>query len=566
MDRPTRKGYVLVTHRPAAIPRAGPEDGGSEVVRTKKLVAIVGVAVAATALAACGTKNSAPSGSNASGNYILGTTDSSVTSLDPAGAYDLPSWTIQYNIYQQLVSYKPGSTTPTPYAAKSCTYTDPKTVKCILNPGQKFSNGDPVTAQDVMYSFKRSIVINDPNAASSLLSDLNNGNTKKPDLAPGAIETPNSTTVIFHLNEPDLTFIQALTTPAASIVDPKVYPATKLLPDAKSIGSGPYKLSQFELNQQAVLTANPEYKGPNKPKAAQVTVQYFNSDTALTTAVGNGQVDVAWRTFSPQEIATLKKNNKVNVYPGKGSEFRYWVFHTQSGPGANPAVRQAVAQIMDRNAIATRAYNGTVNPAYSNVPPGFLGSDNAFQTQYGAPSDSKAKQILAKAGVKTPVTIKLGYTPSHYGPNAVDEADELASELNKSGLFKASVNDAEWNAYQNLEKQGAYDLYQLGWFPDYLDPDDYLSPFLRDGGFFVNGYKSAQMDALLTKERGETNQGKRAGIIKQIEALEAKDAPMIPTWFGQNTGIANKDMTGVEPTLDEAYIFRMWLPEKTSGS
>jgi peptide/nickel transport system substrate-binding protein len=273
---------------------------------------------------------------------------------------------------------------------------------------------------------------------------------------------------------------------------------------------------------------------------------------------------VAWRTFSPTEIQTLQKNDKVNVYPGKGSEFRYWVFHTQSGPGANPAVRQAVAQIMDRNAIATRAYNGTVNPAYSTVPPGFLGADDAFKTAYGSPSVSKAKAILAKAHVQTPIAIKLGYTPSHYGPNSVDEANELASELDKSGLFKATVADAEWNQYQNLEKQGVYDLYQLGWFPDYLDPDDYLSPFLRDGGFFVNGYTSKTMDNLLTKERGETDQTKRAAIISQIQALTAKDVPMIPSWFGQNTGIANKDMTGVEPTLDQAYIFRMWLPSKSS--
>lgn len=533
--------------------------------RTKRFAAIVGVAAVAVALAACGSKNSASGGSSATGNYILGTTDSSVTSIDPAGAYDLPSWTLQYNIYQQLVTYQPGSTKPTPYAAKSCEYTDPSTVKCVLNSGQKFSNGDPVTAQDVTYSFKRSIVINDPNGAWSLLSDLSNGSTKHPDLADGAIETPDSSTVIFHLNEPDLTFIQALTTPAASIIDPKVYPADKLLADGKDIGSGPYQLSQYEPGQQAVLTANPNYSGTNKPKAAQVTVQYFNSDNALTTAVGNGQVDVAWRTFSPQEIKTLQGNDKVNVYPGKGSEFRYWVFHTQKGPGANPAVRQAVAQIMDRNAIAQRAYDGTVNPAYSVVPPGFLGANEAFKTRYGAPDVAKAKQLLSSAGVQTPVAIKLGYTPSHYGPASVDEANELASELNKSGLFKATVADAEWNQYQNLEKQGVYDLYQLGWFPDYLDPDDYLSPFLRDGGFFVNGYTSKKMDALLTKERGETDATKRGQIIGQIQDLAAKDVPMIPSWFGQNTGIANKDMTGVEPTLDQAYIFRMWLPSKTGS-
>jgi peptide/nickel transport system substrate-binding protein len=534
--------------------------------RTKKFAAIIGVAAVAAAITGCGSKNSAPTGSNTAGNYILGTTDSSVTSIDPAGAYDLPSWTLQYNIYQQLVTYAPGSTKPTPYAAKSCTYSDPKTVKCVLNAGQKFSNGDAVTAQDVMYSFKRSIVINDPNGAWSLLSDLSNGSTKHPDLATGAIETPDANTVIFHLNAPDLTFIQALTTPAASIVDPKVYPDDKLLADGKDIGSGPYQLSQYQPGVQAVLTANPNYSGPNDPKAAQVTVQYFNSDTALTTAVGTGQVDVAWRTFSPQEISTLKSKyaSKVDVFPGKGSEFRYWVFHTQNGPGANPAVRQAVAQIIDRNAIASRAYDGTVNPAYSTVPPGFLGADEAFKTKYGAPSVSKAKAILTAAGVKTPIAIKLGYTPSHYGPNSVDEANELASELNNSKLFKATVDDAEWNQYQNLEKQGAYDLFQLGWFPDYLDPDDYLSPFVSTTNFFVNGYSSKKMDSLLTKERGETNASKRAAIIQQTEALTATDVPMIPSWFGQNTGIANKDMTGVEPTLDEAYIFRMWLPSKSS--
>jgi peptide/nickel transport system substrate-binding protein len=531
--------------------------------RTRQVAAIAGVAAVATVLAACGSKNSAPSGSNTAGNYILGTTDSSVTSIDPAGAYDLPSWTLQYNIYQQLVTYQPGSTKPTPYAAKSCAYSDPKTVKCVLNSGQEFSNGDPVTAQDITYSFKRSIVINDPNGAWSLLSDLSNGSTKHPDLADGAIETPNDTTVVFHLNAPDLTFIQALTTPAASIIDPKVYPSDKLLTDGKDIGSGPYQLSQYSPGEQAVLTANPHYSGPNTPKAAQVTVQYFNSDTALSTAIGNGQVDVAWRTFSPQEIKTLQGNSKVNVYPGKGSEFRYWVFHTQKGPGANPAVRQAVAQLIDRDAIASRAYDGTVNPAYSTVPPGFEGANQAFQTAYGSPSVAKAKAILSQAGVTTPVAIKLGYTPSHYGPNSVDEADELASELNKSKLFKATVDDAEWNQYQDLEKQGVYDLYQLGWFPDYLDPDDYLSPFLRDGGFFVNGYTSKKMDNLLTKERGQTDATQRGATIGKIEALTAKDVPMIPSWFGQNTGIANKDMTGVEPTLDQAYIFRMWLPSKS---
>jgi peptide/nickel transport system substrate-binding protein len=530
--------------------------------RTKKLAAVAGVAAVVAALSACGSKNT-PAAGDTSGNYTLGTTDSSITSLDPAGAYDLPSWTLQYNIYQQLVTYQPNSSKPTPYAAKSCGYTDPKTVKCVLNSGIKYSNDDPMVSSDITYSFRRSIVINDPNAASSLLADLSNGDTKKPDLAPGAIETPNDSTVVFHLNSPDTTFIQALTTPAASVVDPKVYPADKLLADDESIGSGPYVLSQFQPQVQAVMTANPNYTGPNMPKAAQVTVRYFNSDTSLSTAVGNGQVDVAWQTLSPTELGKLKSSSKVSVLSGKGSAFRYWVFHTQSGPGKDVAVRQAVAQIMDRNAIASRAYEGTVNPAYSIVPPGFLGSNEAFKSQYGSPSPAKAKQILSAAGVSTPVAIKLGYTPSHYGPNSVDEANELASELNDSGLFKATTDDAEWTQYQDLEKQGAYDLYQLGWFPDYLDPDDYISPFVHDGGFFVNGYTSKPVDKLIGKERAETDATKRAAQIVKIQNTVAQDVPMIPSWFGQNTAVANKNMSGVADTLDQAYIFRMWIPANT---
>jgi peptide/nickel transport system substrate-binding protein len=563
MDPLVCSRYVLVTDRPLGQLREVLKFGGVKVDRTKKLIAVAGAAAVVAALGACGSKNT-PAAGSATGNYILGTTDTQVTSLDPAGAYDLPSWTIQYNIYQQLVTYQPNSTKPTPYAAKSCDYTDPQTVKCVLNSGIKYSNGDPMVASDVTYSFKRSIVINDSSAASSLLADLSDGDPKKPDLAKGAIETPDSSTVIFHLNAPDTTFIQALTTPAASIIDPKVYPADKLLADDQSIGSGPYQLSQFQPGQQAVLTANPDYSGPNAPKAAQVTVQYFNSDTALTTAIGSGQVDVAWRTFSPTELNSLKSNSKVDVLTGKGAEFRYWVFRTQSGPGKSVAVRQAAAQIIDRDAIAQKAYDGTVNPGYSTVPPGFLGANEAFKAKYGAPDVAKAKQILSQAGVSTPVAIKLGYTPSHYGPNAVDEANEFAQELTKSGLFKVSIDDAEFTQYQDLYKQGAYDLFQLGWFPDYLDPDDYISPFLHDGGFFANGYSSKQMDKLIAQERAETDATKRAKQIGQIQDLTAQDAPMIPSWFGQNNAVAIKGMTGVSDTLDQAYIFRMWLPSKSN--
>src|ERR1700761_3454625 len=100
--------------------------------------------------------------------WILGTTDT-VTALDPAGSYDLGSSTLEYNLYQTLVTVPPNSTKIVGDAAKSCTYDNPKTLTCTLTPGQKFSNGDALTSADVKYSCERSIKIQDANGAAIYL-------------------------------------------------------------------------------------------------------------------------------------------------------------------------------------------------------------------------------------------------------------------------------------------------------------------------------------------------------------------------------------------------------------
>ncbi|MGH3508906.1 MAG: ABC transporter substrate-binding protein [Nocardioidaceae bacterium] len=530
-------------------------------------MALASAGILAAGLAGCGSGSGSNNGTGntaggPSGSFILGTTDP-VTAVDPAGSYDFGSWNIQYNIFQQLMDVPAGQSTPQPDAAKSCAYSDPQTIKCVLRPNLKFSNGDALTSADVKYSFERNIAINNPNGSAVLLGSITDAtNADHPKLAANAIETPDPSTVIFHLNRPDQTFLSVLTTATASIVDQQVYPADKLLPDAKAIGSGPYTLAQYQAGQQAVFQANPNYQGPNTPKTKQVFVSYFNDPAPLKQAVESGQVDIAWRTLSPTDLNDLQSSGKVDVIHGQGSEFRYWVFDLGTKVGKQLAIRQAVAQLIDRNAISKNAYDGTVKPAYSIVPPGFAGQKDSFKTRYGAPSVDKAKAILQAAGIKTPIAIKLGYTPTHYGPNAVDEANELKTELTNSGLFTVSVDDAEWTQYQTLYKQGAYDLYILGWYPDFLDADDYLTPFIRDGGFFANHYSNKTVDKLLDQELGETDASKRSQIIGQLQDIVARDVPLVPSWDGQNVAVASKSMQGVSDTLDPTYIFRFWMISK----
>jgi peptide/nickel transport system substrate-binding protein len=419
-----------------------------------KVLALTGAGALAVALAACGSSNSSGSGDNTTSGtgspWILGTTDT-VTALDPAGSYDLGSSTLEYNLYQTLVTVPPNSTQIEGDAAKSCTYNNPKTLTCTLNPGEKFSNGDPLTSSDVKYSFERAIKIQDANGAAiyllgSITTTAKDGTVT---LNKGAIETPDDQTVVFHLDHPDTTFQYVLTYPgAAAIVDEDVFPADKKLPDDQIIGSGPYELSQYKAGEQAVLELNPNYSGPNQGKTGQVFVKYYTEPSALKLAVQNGEIDVAWRSLAPTDVAALKKDSNVTVATGKGSEIRYWVWNVGSGVGKQLAVRQAAAQVIDREAIAKDAYDNTVDPLYSIVPPGYGGQKDSFKEAYGAPNPGKAKQILQAAGISTPV----GGMDAH----------PLRTEHRGRGERAPAPARGEWTV------QGQPEEHRVGAVPDHL--------------------------------------------------------------------------------------------------
>jgi peptide/nickel transport system substrate-binding protein len=541
-------------------------------MRPQHLVRLGAIALLVGTLAACGgdsdDDSSGDNGSTAGSGgspWILGTTDT-VTALDPAGSYDLGSSTLEYNLYQTLVTVPAKSTEIVGDAAETCSYDDPQTLTCTLKKGLKFSNGDDLTSSDVKYSFERSIKIQDPNGAAIYLlgSITDTADDGTVTLNKGAIETPTDLSIVFHLDHPDTTFRYVLTYPgAAAIVDEDVFPADTKLADEEIIGSGPYKLSQYKAGEQAVLEINDQYTGDNLGQSDQVFVKYYSEPSALKLAAENGEVDVAWRSLSPTDVADLKNNDAVTVATGEGSEIRYWVWQTSTPAAKQVPIRQAVAQVFDRDSIAQDAYDGTVDPLYSIVPPGYSGQKDSFQETYGEPDVAKAKKILDDAGIKTPVDLTLGWTPTHYGPSTEDEANEVKRQLDDSGLFTVSLKSTEWEQYQTISKEGAFDLFLYGWFPDYPDTDDYLSPFLIDGGFFQNNYDNPEAEKLIAEEQGSVEQAPRDEAFGKLQDIVAKDVPFIPSWVGTNIGVYGKGMEGVEDTLDPAFIFRFWLVSKS---
>ena len=353
---------------------------------SRRIVAVLGVVVIGVGLAACGS-DSGDSGGGDTDTIIRGTTDLPV-SLDPAGAYDLPSYDIIYNVYQNLVQFPPGETKPLPEAAESCEFTDDVTYECKMRADNVFSDGSTLDAEDVVFSFERNVKIADPNGASSLLANMK------------SIEAKGSDTVVFNLAEPDATWPSVLATASFAIVPSDSFPADKLQDDASVIGSGRYTVEQYTPGQQTVLQGNSEYKGEDPAQTNTAIIQYFDKASALKLALEEGSVDVAYRSLSPTDLEDLESADGVSVVQGEGAEIRYLNFNLDLQPGDDDAqklaIRQAVAQTIDRQSIVDNVYNGTVKPLYSMIPASLPYQTESFKDAYGESPDVDAATKISR--------------------------------------------------------------------------------------------------------------------------------------------------------------------------
>ncbi|WP_282785646.1 MULTISPECIES: ABC transporter substrate-binding protein [unclassified Nocardia] len=514
--------------------------------------------LAVLAVAGCGSGRTGGGGGE---GIVVGTTDK-IFSLDPAAAYDNGSLLPETQVYQFLLNLPPGETTPTPDAAEKCEFTDPTTYTCTLREGLTFANGNPLTSASVKFSFDRMLGINDPNGPASLL-----GNLEK-------TEAVDERTVRFTLKEAnDQTFPAVLTTQAGPIVDEKVFPADRVLDDNEVVNgkpfSGPYSIVSYDKNKLVEYQANPDYNGAlGTPKTDTISTRYYATTENMKLDVQNGAIDVAWRSLTPTDVDSLRADSNVTVHEGPGGELRYFVFNMNTMPGDTPeqklAIRKAIASSIDREALATNVYKGTYTPAYSSVPQGFPGAVEPFKEIYGAqPNKDAAARFLADAGVATPVDLNLQYNSDHYGSSSSEEYAAIKTQLESTGLFRVNLQSTEWVSYQRERARDAYPIYQLGWFPDFADPDNYLTPFFGPNNFLQNHFEDPAITAQLVAEATEPDKTKRLAIIEAVQADLARDhISIVPLLAGKQIAVAGNDIQGLEQTLDPSFRFRFGVLSK----
>ncbi|GAB3118338.1 ABC transporter substrate-binding protein [Streptomyces calidiresistens] len=501
---------------------------------------------------------------------VVGVTDRA-DSLDPAYSYAAGSWDLYSNVFQSLLTLRAGSDTPVPDAAESCAFTDNayQVYRCTLRDDLTFSSGREVTPEDVKFSVDR-IQAMVQRAADEREDDSIPEEEKFIYTGPGSLINGieavrvDGQDVIFELAEPDVTFPYILAGGAVSIVDREEYELDTPRDDGKAVGSGVYTLQEFrQVDDEtgeagiAVLEPNPNYRGAKEVSAYPVTLRYYTGPDTLQEAWDDEEIHVVAGQLNPADILAIDQNSQDIRYSEiTGSAIRMIINSGQGdSPSAEAPVRRAVATLIDREAIARQVRLHTVESAYSLIPVGVIGHGTPYYDLYGQMTPADVREELENEGYTLPIDLHLGFA----GQVHAEEVDFIAETLEADGIFDVEVTEFP-TVGGVLEAAAANDVdsYFVGWNPDFADPDTYTSALLMEDSVLGHGWGTPEIDELIAETRGQPQRANTMDTFREIHALAAEEAVVVPIWQNRNFTMSLREITGIQQLRDAGGIFRLW--------
>ncbi len=405
-----------------------------------------------------------------------------------------------------------------------------------LRDNARWSNGDPVTAQDFLFALRRMV---DPQTAApyaNVLFPIKNAeaiaNGKLPVDQLG-VEAPDDYTVKFTLKAPTPYFLQLLTHYTSfPLHRPSLEKyGEKFTAPGNLVSNGAYQLVSFTPNDKITMKKNPYYYNADKVQIDVVNwlpfedrascMRRFEAHEVLICAdVPADQMDYVRRTFGSQ----------LHIAPQLGSYFLD-IKGEANSPLKDPRVRRALSLVIDRDFIAREIWRGTMLPSYSLVPPGIDNYVSGGVVQDYAGDDllereDEAKALLQDAGVaEGSLTVDLYYNTSENHKNVLAAVSDMLKNIGVT----ARLNEMEGATYFNyLREGGKFDLARDGWLADYSDPQSFLFLYKSDSKFNYAKWSDKTYDALLDKASLTANISARAELLAEAEKILLREQVVIP--------------------------------------
>ena len=456
--------------------------------------------------------------------------------LDPHLVTDTTSAGIVVEIFSGLVSLNEDLDI-VPELAESWSISGGGTVyEFKLRPDLKFSNGEPVTAEDVKWSIERAAHPDTESPVAEIyLGDIvgvieiieGRGDVVS---APG-VTLIDDRTIRIEIDAPKAYFLAKLTYPTAYILNRDNVEAGGDSWTDNAAGTGPFFLEEYRIGQRMVLARNENYWGKHAyldnvvlNLAGGVSMAMYENDEIDITGVGLADLT---RVQDPTE-----ELNKDLVRVPPHFSISYVGFNTTEPPFDDPKFRQALNYAVDKQLIAEQVYSDLVMPAYGILPPGFPGySDEVDGIGY---DPEKAKQLLAESKYADPETRpRITVTIPGTGGSAPLDVQVIGSMWEDVLGVKIDVQQVEWATYlQDLNRSRLQAWGGIGWEADYPDPQDFIDILFYSESSGNHGkYSNREVDRRVEQARTEQDIIRRVELYNEAEEIILQDAAWLPLWF-----------------------------------
>ncbi|HXX39874.1 MAG TPA: ABC transporter substrate-binding protein [bacterium] len=467
------------------------------------------------------TAAASPPTPSASGGTLVFGLSLEPPSLDPQVDSGTAALTVKLQLYRGLVAFYNGGKI-VPELAESWKQESPTSWVFNLRRGTKFSNGDPVTTDDVVYSFQR---ILDPKTGARFRTQLS---------AIDKVEAVGPSTVRFTLKQPVATFLELLALPEQAIVDQKFTQTHDLKTDV--MGAGPFKMVEWQKGVSLTVERVPGFYKEGLPKLDRIKFVFLPDDTARVTALRAGDVDLI--EFVPWKDMQSLSADPNFWYQGTMGLFMYLQINVAHKPFDDPRVRQALGYAINRQAILDAAFSGRGGLIYGMATPSASWAYIPADAKYFRYDPDKARALLRQAGVPDGLKVNVLSTSTYMMHEQT--AVVVQAELKKVGL-DVELNLPDWPTRLEQGLKGNYDLAVAGNPGDFNDPDFYYD-FYHTGPIRSTAspnFSDGQIDRLLEEARQAPDLSKRKQLYAQFETRALELSPLIfLTWREQ--GYAGK--------------------------
>ncbi|MFT5052140.1 MAG: oligopeptide transport system substrate-binding protein [Chlamydiales bacterium] len=504
-----------------------------------------------------------------------------VSSLDPATLTGLAGGRIARAIFEGLIVFHPSTLAPLPGSAESwdlspdgCTYT------FHMQRGASWSNGDPLTAHDFVYSFRRLL---DPltaanyayllwyvKGARAYTSEVGADGGARNEFSSVGIHAADDHTLVIELNSPTPFFLDLVTFYALCPVNRRSIEAAQArwpgswelewLRPENIVTNGPFRIVERRVNDRIRLVKSENYWDADNVAMRSIDVLAVEQETTMLNMYLSGDLDFSER-INPALAREMLPREDFLPRPYLGTYF--YRLNTTRPPFDDVRVRRALYLSLPRETICEQVMGMGQIPAYSLVPTILKGfGDAPAQTN----DLDRARELLRAAGFGDgdgdasfpPIEIHYNNSESH---SAI--AQVVAAAWRDALGIKVKLRNEEWKVFLDTQNSLGYDVSRSSWISDYADPSSFIDVFLSAGENNRTGWNDAEYDHLVTLASVERDAQRRVGQLQDAQAILMRECPILPIFYYVHQNVVAPRLGGFHHNALDAHFpkFLYWMDD-----